>query len=290
MVLTLAGCQTWLNEEHCLFEGGDRGCAARQSCVVVIGGGEVAGANDGCLDSDDAAELDPDRLLHLRYGLPMSLEAENDVQRSDSVQGILAREIAARGLEAVCSAVEGAASLDGRAIFDIVFGARERLEALRHERKARDEDAGVRSNEAIAVRELYASIDAWMLACEELAEDGAGSESDEANDTTMTVGSTTGEPPCATNEECAEPAAPFCDAAVGECVSCDALPNPDGACATLDPTTPLCSGGACVACTAEDSSACEEQSLICDVPTGSCVPCTGHVQCGTPDYSGADVP
>jgi hypothetical protein len=279
MTLALAGCGTWLNEEHCVFEGGDRGCAAGWSCVVVIGGGEVPDAVNGCLDANEAAALDPERYLHLRYGLPRSLEAENDVLQSDSVQGILAREIAARGLEDVCSDVEGVVSFDGWTELDLVFEARRRLEGLRHERKVRDEDAAVTATAAIAVLDLYASIDAWTEACEEEPEEGSssGSEAGETTDETTTdPGSTTEAPACAASEDCADPA-PFCDEVTGECVSCDAMPSPDEACAELDPTTPICVDGGCVQCTVTATAACQGQ--ICDAGTNICVPCTAHAQC-----------
>lgn len=282
MALALAGCGTWLNEEHCLFEGGDRGCGFGRSCVVVIDGGEVPEASNGCLDSDDAAELDPQQYLHLRYGLPMALEAENDVLRSDSVQGILAREIASRGLEHVCSDVEGAASFDGWPALDLVFDARERLEGLRNERKVRGEDAAVRVNEAHAVRDLYASIDAWVLACEGELEGSSGSETEDTTDTIdeSTAGSTTEGPQCTSNEDCAAAEAPFCDPVAGVCVTCDMMPDPDAACTELNPAAPVCAEEACVACTASNPGACEEQSLVCDTVTNSCNPCMEHAECG----------
>jgi hypothetical protein len=44
---------------------------------------------------------------------------------------------------------------------------------------------------------------------------------------------------------------------------------------------PLCVDGACVACTPEDPVVCEEQLLLCDGTTNSCVPCVEHGQCGS---------
>lgn len=281
MALALAGCGTWLNEEHCLFEGGDRGCAAGQSCVVVIGGGEVPEANDGCIDEARVEELDPGRHLHLRYGLPMFLEAENDVLQSDSVQGILAREIDARGLADVCSDIEGMTSFASWPELEVVFAARRRLEGLRSQRKVRDDEAAVSEVEATAVQDLYATIETWALACEEELEgSSSGSETAETTTSTTATASTTDEPACTANEECTDPATQFCDGNVGECVSCDEMPDPDSACAELDPMTPLCAGGVCVACTASNPEVCHEQSLVCDTTTSSCVPCTEHAQCG----------
>jgi hypothetical protein len=42
---------------------------------------------------------------------------------------------------------------------------------------------------------------------------------------------------------------------------------------------PLCVGGTCVACTPENPVVCEDQLLLCDGTTNSCVPCVEHGQC-----------
>lgn len=68
-----------------------------------------------------------------------------------------------------------------------------------------------------------------------------------------------------------------CDT-VEDCFPCSEAPDPDGACAAEFPDRPLCGpDGLCVACTAEDTSACTGTSPVCD--TGSCVGCTYHDQC-----------
>lgn len=93
--------------------------------------------------------------------------------------------------------------------------------------------------------------------------------------------STTGPMPCTLDEECTDDAAPFCDVGSGECVACDGTPDPDAACAGVDPGLPLCVGGACVACTPENPAVCEEQLLICDGDSNTCVPCDEHAECGS---------
>lgn len=77
---------------------------------------------------------------------------------------------------------------------------------------------------------------------------------------------------------CAEPT-PLC--VDDECVACDGAPDPDAACESLDPARPLCDPGLglCVACTAEDASACAELTPVCDVASGTCVGCVRHDQC-----------
>jgi len=93
---------------------------------------------------------------------------------------------------------------------------------------------------------------------------------------------TMGPAPCTVDDDCAEPMPPFCDADSGQCVPCDALgAAADARCAALDPLAPLCVDGACVPCTAEDPAACDEQRLLCDGATHTCVPCTGHEQCAS---------
>ncbi|MEX1363133.1 MAG: hypothetical protein AB1Z98_08405 [Nannocystaceae bacterium] len=113
---------------------------------------------------------------------------------------------------------------------------------------------------------------------------GSGSETGGGSTTTTTDatvddGSSTGPVPCVTNEDCADPLAPFCEPASGDCLSCEVMSDPDGACAGLDADEPLCVGGACVACTPRDASVCDVLAQICDEQTNACVPCTEHAQC-----------
>lgn len=92
--------------------------------------------------------------------------------------------------------------------------------------------------------------------------------------------STTGPMPCMGNEDCLDAAAPFCEPVSGECVGCEGTDDPDGACAGLDPGLPLCVGGACVQCTAENPAACTGETPVCDEATSTCVACTEHGECG----------
>ncbi|MEX1369175.1 MAG: hypothetical protein AB1Z98_38965, partial [Nannocystaceae bacterium] len=92
--------------------------------------------------------------------------------------------------------------------------------------------------------------------------------------------STTGPQPCTMDEECLDAGAPFCEPTAGECVGCDGLKDGDAACAEADANAPLCVGGDCVACTADDTSVCDALALVCDEDTNACVPCTEHDQCG----------
>jgi hypothetical protein len=91
--------------------------------------------------------------------------------------------------------------------------------------------------------------------------------------------STTGPMPCVGNEDCPDAVAPFCEPVSGECVACDGTDDPDGACAGVDPGLPLCFGGACVACTPENPLVCDEQLLLCDGESNTCVPCVEHAEC-----------
>jgi len=99
----------------------------------------------------------------------------------------------------------------------------------------------------------------------------------ETSDTSSS--SSTGPAGCVSNEDCPDPATPVCDAASGECVACDGAPDPDAACAELDPELPYCVGGACVQCTSELQDVCTAMGLGCDEATNTCVPCTEHAQC-----------
>jgi hypothetical protein len=88
--------------------------------------------------------------------------------------------------------------------------------------------------------------------------------------------------PCATHDDCPGPGAPFCHAD-GECVACDAMPAPDAACAERDEARPVCAAGACVQCSAANTSVCEAQRQVCDEPAGTCRSCAEHGEC----HSGA---
>ncbi len=73
-------------------------------------------------------------------------------------------------------------------------------------------------------------------------------------------------------------ATPFCvDAA---CVGCDALENPDEACAATDPDAPVCSPEGCVQCSAIDDSLCSDNTPVCS-DDGQCRGCTAHDECET---------
>lgn len=97
------------------------------------------------------------------------------------------------------------------------------------------------------------------------------------SDTEPTTG-TTSDGPCVANEDCTDAAAPLCGPE-GMCVRCDAMPEPDAACAGLDPTAPVCDAGECVQCSADDTSACTDTTPVCDAEARVCVACTSHAQC-----------
>lgn len=112
---------------------------------------------------------------------------------------------------------------------------------------------------------------------------GTAGSTDGSSDTEVepSTGSTaTTDGPCTVDEDCTDAAAPYCDPA-GACVGCDGTEEPDAACAGTDPGNPLCVGGACVACTAEDASVCDAELLLCDEDANSCVACTEHGQCAS---------
>ena len=113
------------------------------------------------------------------------------------------------------------------------------------------------------------------------------------SETGIDEGSTTGPIPCEGNDDCPDSAAPFCEPASGECVPCEGTDDPDMACASLDPSRPVCVESSCVQCTAEVSSACTGDTPVCDDATNTCVACTDHDECGEAAcnlYTGACLP
>lgn len=83
-----------------------------------------------------------------------------------------------------------------------------------------------------------------------------------------------GDAECTADTDCDDDS-PLCVA--GTCQACDGLPDPDAACANLDPTAPICSDGACVQCLADRTDACGGDTPICD--DTQCTACTAHDQC-----------
>lgn len=118
------------------------------------------------------------------------------------------------------------------------------------------------------------------------SDDATSTDPSEGSTTSMETAdssgsSTTGPMPCLENEDCDDPGAPFCEPVSGECVTCAATADPDGACAGSDPTAPLCVDAACVQCTAENTAVCDELHLLCDDESHVCVPCAAHEQCAS---------
>jgi len=109
---------------------------------------------------------------------------------------------------------------------------------------------------------------------------GSGSSGATETGESTETGSTTGPLPCVGNEDCMDPAAPFCEPVSGECVRCDGVGDGDAACAELDAGAPLCVEGTCVQCTGEAAEACTGVTPVCDAETSTCVPCVEHAQCG----------
>ncbi|MBV1857308.1 MAG: hypothetical protein KUG77_02775, partial [Nannocystaceae bacterium] len=69
---------------------------------------------------------------------------------------------------------------------------------------------------------------------------------------------------------------PFC--VEGACLGCDALDNPDEACAAIDPEQPVCSASGCVQCGPTDDSLCLGGLPVC-ADDGQCRGCTAHDEC-----------
>ena len=114
----------------------------------------------------------------------------------------------------------------------------------------------------------------------------ANGTSESATDS-MTSGST-GVVGCIDDEDCPDEAAPFCGSE-GECVGCDVLPDPNGACVGLGTQTPICSEGACVACDGAPEP-CGGQTPVCS-PDEGCRACAEHFECpsGACHLDGTDV-
>jgi hypothetical protein len=145
-----------------------------------------------------------------------------------------------------------------------------------------------------------------LVACSDAGEDPSGSgesgtsedttsaddssqstTNDEPSSTSSTTGTTsadedstsadTHDDECTEHDECTAAHAPFCSG--GECVPCSGTLDPDAACASFNSGFPLCVDSECVQCTADDDSACQGDTPLCDAEARSCVGCTYHHQC-----------
>lgn len=118
------------------------------------------------------------------------------------------------------------------------------------------------------------------------ASTGSIGETTTSNATTTTAHegpepATAGAMACISDEDCSDPHAPFCAMIQGTCVGCEAMPDPDAACARRDHTQPLCVGGTCVQCTPASAAECDALGLVCDPEAHVCTACVEHEQCGS---------
>ena len=97
------------------------------------------------------------------------------------------------------------------------------------------------------------------------------------DETTDGEGSGDGGGGCGSGPACSG-STPFC--VEGDCVGCDAVDQPDAACAALDPAAPLCGDGGCVECGPLDTSLCFDDAPVCG-DDGSCRGCVDHDECDT---------
>lgn len=256
------------NAEHCAYGGGDLACGS-EICVLALRGGTASGVgDDGCFDGAEA----PGGFFHAEFGLPARLEAEGDAMDLASVEGLLLRlvdgerSVGASDLEVFRGDVfDDAARVRG--LFTKEGGVREGTR-----------DASAEDEQALEV--YYAAVRAWLEGLPPGTETDTETQgTGDTEDATVTSTGDTSGPECTMDVECTDEALPFCGAG-GECESCEAQPDPNAACADADAGLPLCVGGACVACTAEEPEACTGTTPLCDDASNTCVPCTAHEQCG----------
>lgn len=147
------------------------------------------------------------------------------------------------------------------------------------------EPPGATDTDAIETSATTMDASTATMTTEAVSADGTtlpvDSTTDSSTPTSSTSSSSTGEPPeCAVDDDCAgNTKRPFCDTALGMCVTCTALEG-DETCATADPTHPICLMAVCVACTSDQPEACTVDMHVCDPMIHECVPCNDHEDCG----------
>lgn len=201
------GCGPRLNGDHCLFHRGDVACDEGTQCFVAIGVGSVGGDGMGCHEEPPT----DDDALRLPYGLPRGVTPEPGIDYEDTVIAILDQKIAEGQLGPTCWDRDTLPpEIGALAGLPAVFGARERLEDLRGERRVDAERARIRAEEAVAVDELNAAIDAWEAECVAMLDPphtstsgGTGDDEGSTSDESTTDGL------CVSDADCSEPLAPL---------------------------------------------------------------------------------
>ncbi len=141
------------------------------------------------------------------------------------------------------------------------------------ERTADDEDACI---------DVTTATDSSMTGTSGQTSDatmGPGPGTMTGTDTGNTDPGTTGPMGCIDDDECGtgDELEAFCVDNV--CTHCGMTDDPDAACASTYPGTPVCVVDQCVQCSAQNDSACQDDTPICDDDNNACIGCSDHAQC-----------
>lgn len=276
------------NENHCLYQGGDAWCNAQSHgnvCVVAVDDSLSNPSSSGCYD---ALSDELDSHVHAKYGLPVAVRnaeagRSNDDANFETVEGLFGTLVAQGQLDAQCDVnYDGLSEVAAQA-----QGLRDTLAPKKG--SVRIATASINAETVAEFVSMNGAIDAAFEPC--VIDGGTGTEGETETDGDSTTGfdtessdssgsTTTGPMPCGGNEDCTNPAAPFCDDD-GVCVDCGGIPLGDEACAGVDPLVPLCVEGDCVGCVDGMTAACDEQLLVCDTGAMACVSCAAHGECAS---------
>ncbi len=274
------------NQGNCLYQGGDAWCRRGDLgniCIAPVDGSLEGSRVDGC---HDALTAELEAHAHVKYGLVQVVfnqEAGRDPGEVyfGSLEGHAEALVQLGELEAGCEIPFAS----GQPLVDDAVALRAELDPPGT--RVDNRKSFLTAAQRVRFTEMNDGLDELFAPC--LVDggtetDGSGTETETGGETDESTGTTgtTGPMPCVIDDECADvdPAAPFCNP-VGECVSCDGVGDPDAACAGADAMTPLCVADTCVACTADATTVCDDQLLLCDVDANTCTPCTEHGQCGS---------
>lgn len=243
-----------MREDHCIAKGGDAYCSEtypRHHRCAMSPDDTPDPPADGCM-----LEVPPE-LVHVEFGLPRT---------GDELVDTISRTGATCGFGQVEALQEAYARLY-HAVIDPLDGRS----------RVRRRSLPLRS----AIEAFNTAVRGWMSEHCEQGTDETGSTGTEGDgDTSGGPSSSTSVGPeaCASDDDCPE-ATPICDTAIGTCVRCDQLADPDHACAARDPDRPQCSGSTCVPCTDDRGVVCADHLLVCGPVAGACASCTEHAQC-----------
>ncbi len=279
-----AGCVT-KNDDDCIFRGGDFGfdeldvicIAPREEATEMFGNdaGYLRLASGTRAVGELPVGAIPDSYVWARFGVPRRVGELGADDGLETMVGVLDRARQERGLD--CAFDSGALASIAEEVGAEFVAFHDAVNKGRRRSEVGDTRLPIEGMEAMNRR-----LEGLLADCER--DNSPGSDTEMSGTTGQDTGLTTDGPtttdgdPCTVSADCGGGPTPYCNPA-RECVPCNSRGVPDDFCGQQSADTPVCAARGCVACSAEDTSVCDADLLVCDDLGGECVPCIEHAQC-----------